>query len=156
MHIRNVKILEDGSFEESAHYSQCGSLNMVKMIKAYMDNEFTGYIRPDHGRMIWGEEGKPGYGLYDRALGAMYFRWNYRCIEKRRKTTKMKQVKLPEDFFLGAAASAWQTEGWTGKKENQDSYIDLWIRKIKMFGIMDMVQLLLLIVIIDTKKIFLI
>lgn len=71
-HIRNVKILEDGSFEESAHYSQCGSLNMVEIIKAYMDNEFTGYIRPDHGRMIWGEEGKPGYGLYDRALGAMY------------------------------------------------------------------------------------
>ena len=22
--------------------------------------------------MIWGETGKPGYGLYDRALGAMY------------------------------------------------------------------------------------
>ena len=22
--------------------------------------------------MIWGEQGRPGYGLYDRALGAMY------------------------------------------------------------------------------------
>jgi mannonate dehydratase len=22
--------------------------------------------------MIWGETGKPGYGLYDRALGAVY------------------------------------------------------------------------------------
>ena len=22
--------------------------------------------------MIWGETGKPGYGLYDRGLGAMY------------------------------------------------------------------------------------
>ena len=22
--------------------------------------------------MIWGEEGRPGYGLYDRALGAYY------------------------------------------------------------------------------------
>lgn len=31
-----------------------------------------GYIRPDHGRAIWGEIAKPGYGLYDRALGAMY------------------------------------------------------------------------------------
>lgn len=30
----------------------------------------------------------------------------------------MKKVKLPDDFFLGAAASAWQTEGWTGKKES--------------------------------------
>ena len=29
-------------------------------------------MRPDHGRMIWGETGRPGYGLHDRALGAMY------------------------------------------------------------------------------------
>ena len=29
-------------------------------------------MSPDHGRMIWGETGRPGYGLYDRALGAMY------------------------------------------------------------------------------------
>ena len=33
---------------------------------------FEGPVRPDHGRMIWGEEGRPGYGLYDRALGANY------------------------------------------------------------------------------------
>ena len=71
-HIRNIKILEDESFEESAHYSSCGSLDMVEMIKAYLEVGFDGYIRPDHGRMIWGETGKPGYGLYDRALGAMY------------------------------------------------------------------------------------
>ncbi len=71
-HIRNVKILDDGSFEESAHYSPCGSLNIVEILKAYHEIGFTGYIRPDHGRMIWGETGKPGYGLYDRALGAMY------------------------------------------------------------------------------------
>ena len=71
-HVRNIKILEDGSFEESAHYSSCGSLDMVEMMKAYIETGFDGYIRPDHGRMIWGETGKPGYGLYDRALGAMY------------------------------------------------------------------------------------
>lgn len=71
-HIRNVKILDDGSFEEAAHYSSCGSLDIVDILKAYHEVDFKGYIRPDHGRMIWGEEGKPGYGLYDRALGAMY------------------------------------------------------------------------------------
>ena len=38
-------------------------------MKALYDNRFDGYLRPDHGRMIWGETGKPGYGLYDRALG---------------------------------------------------------------------------------------
>lgn len=71
-HMRNVKIREDGSFEESAHYSSCGSLDMVEIMKAYLEVGFEGYVRPDHGRMIWEETGKPGYGLYDRALGAMY------------------------------------------------------------------------------------
>ena len=72
MHVRNVKLLEDGGFEESAHYSACGSLDIVGIMKALYDNHFDGYLRPDHGRMIWGETGKPGYGLYDRALGAAY------------------------------------------------------------------------------------
>jgi len=49
-----------------------GSLDMAAIVKAYFDVGFDGYVRPDHGRMIWGETGKPGYGLYDRALGAVY------------------------------------------------------------------------------------
>ncbi len=81
-HVRNVKILEDGSFEESAHYSQCGSLDLVDIMKAYHETGFKGYIRPDHGRMIWGETGKPGYGLYDRALGAMYLGGIWETLEK--------------------------------------------------------------------------
>ncbi len=72
MHIRNVKLLADGSFEESAHYSPCGSMDIVEIMKALYKNKYDGYVRPDHGRMIWGETGRPGYGLYDRALGAMY------------------------------------------------------------------------------------
>ncbi|MRS14192.1 family 1 glycosylhydrolase [Enterobacteriaceae bacterium RIT691] len=35
---------------------------------------------------------------------------------------------IPHDFILGAAASAWQTEGWSGKKEGQDSWPDLWYK----------------------------
>lgn len=38
------------------------------------------------------------------------------------------QLQLPEGFILGAAASAWQTEGWSGKKAGQDSYLDLWYK----------------------------
>ena len=38
-------------------------------------------------------------------------------------------VTLPGGFFLGAAASAWQTEGWKGKKDGQDSYIDAWYKE---------------------------
>ncbi len=81
-HLRNIKIVEEGSFEETAHYSECGSLDMVKMVKAYHDLGYTKYIRPDHGRMIWDEDAKPGYGLYDRALGAMYINGIWETLDK--------------------------------------------------------------------------
>ncbi|HHX49457.1 MAG TPA: mannonate dehydratase [Clostridiales bacterium] len=71
MHIRNIKFVENG-FEETAHNQHAGSLDIVGVLKVLHKNKFDGYIRPDHGRMIWGETGKPGYGLYDRALGANY------------------------------------------------------------------------------------
>ena len=45
---------------------------MPNVLRALRDVGFSGPMRPDHGRMIWGEVGRPGYGLYDRALGAMY------------------------------------------------------------------------------------
>lgn len=81
-HVRNIKLLEDGSFEESGHLSSCGSLDIVEILKAYHEVGFSGYLRPDHGRMIWGEQGKPGYGLYDRALGAMYMAGIWETLEK--------------------------------------------------------------------------
>ena len=71
-HLRNVAVSEDGSFHETSHRSCDGSLDMAAIVRAYHDVGFDGYARPDHGRMIWGETGKPGYGLYDRALGAVY------------------------------------------------------------------------------------
>jgi mannonate dehydratase len=84
MHIRNVMILEDGSFEERAHLSSCGSLDIYEIVKALVETGFDGYVRPDHGRMIWGETGKPGYGLYDRALGAVYLNGLFEACEKDR------------------------------------------------------------------------
>ncbi len=83
-HLRNVKLL-DGGFEESAHYSPCGSLDMVEILKAYHEVGYTGYVRPDHGRMIWGETGRPGYGLYDRALGASYITGIWETLTKLNK-----------------------------------------------------------------------
>ncbi len=82
MHIRQVTLMEDGSFEESGHLSKCGSLDMYEIVKALVDTGFDGYVRPDHGRMIWGEKGKPGYGLYDRALGAAYINGLFEACEK--------------------------------------------------------------------------
>ncbi|MCM3217222.1 mannonate dehydratase [Niallia taxi] len=81
-HLRNIKILENGDFEESAHISSYGSLDMAAILQALYKNGFTGYIRPDHGRMIWGETGKPGYGLYDRALGSTYLSGIWEMLEK--------------------------------------------------------------------------
>lgn len=71
-HVRNVKIHEPGVFDETSHKIEDGSLDIYEIMKAYHDIGFTGAIRPDHGRMIWGETGRPGYGLYDRALGTTY------------------------------------------------------------------------------------
>jgi mannonate dehydratase len=81
-HLRNVAVEEDGTFYESAHLSCEGSLDMAKILKAYHDVDFDGYVRPDHGRMIWGETGKPGYGLYDRALGVVYLNGLWEAITK--------------------------------------------------------------------------
>lgn len=80
-HMRNVQILSNG-FEERGHLSSCGSLDMYAIMKALYDNGFDGYVRPDHGRMIWGETGRPGYGLYDRALGCAYLNGLYEAISK--------------------------------------------------------------------------
>lgn len=90
MHVRNVKILDDGSFEESAHFSPCGSLDIVKVLKPLQENGFDGYLRPDHGRMIWGETGRAGYGLHDRALGASYLTgiWETLCKTADERTRK--------------------------------------------------------------------
>lgn len=81
-HLRNVKVEPDGSFYESAHRSSDGSLDIAAIVKAYYDVGFDGYVRPDHGRMIWGETGKPGYGLYDRALGAAYLNGLWEAFSK--------------------------------------------------------------------------
>lgn len=74
IHIRNVKRFENGDFIETSHRACDGSVDTVKVIKTLHKHNFQGYVRPDHGRHIWGEENwaRPGYGLYDRALGIMY------------------------------------------------------------------------------------
>jgi hypothetical protein len=69
-------------FHESPHPTECGSLDIYGILRALYENGFDGYIRPDHGRNIWGESGKPGYGLYDRALGAVYLSGIWEALEK--------------------------------------------------------------------------
>jgi len=84
-HVRNVRRNSPGNFEESAHLSSDGSLDIYAIMKALHDTGFEGPIRPDHGRNIWGEVSMPGYGLYDRALGASYLNGLLEAIEKSEK-----------------------------------------------------------------------
>ena len=81
-HVRNLKFNSQDDFEESAHLSSDGTFDMYEIMKALYDIDFDGPIRPDHGRMIWGEKAMPGYGLYDRALGATYLNGLWEAIEK--------------------------------------------------------------------------
>ena len=83
LHIRNVKYLGERCFREAAHLSSTGDLDMFEIVKAVYDIcPHDVYVRPDHGRMIWGEVGRPGYGLYDRALGATYLNGLWEAIDK--------------------------------------------------------------------------
>lgn len=81
-HLRNIRLTGEKSFEEVAHPTSCGSLDMYEIVKALVDSGFNGYVRPDHGRMIWGETGRYGYGLFDRALGATYLAGLFEAIER--------------------------------------------------------------------------
>ncbi len=81
-HVRNLKFHSPTNFEEAAHLSSDGSFDMYEIMKALYDVGFDGPIRPDHGRMIWDEVAMPGYGLYDRALGATYLNGLWEAIEK--------------------------------------------------------------------------
>ena len=86
LHIRNIKHLgADRRFRESAHLSSEGDLDMFEIMKAVYDTCPDTYVRPDHGRMIWDEVGRPGYGLYDRALGLTYLNGLWEAICKMSK-----------------------------------------------------------------------
>jgi len=81
-HCRNVSVTAPGHFHETPHPSGLGDIDMYEVIRALFETGFDGPMRPDHGRMIWGESGRPGYGLYDRALGAMYLQGLWEAVQK--------------------------------------------------------------------------
>ena len=81
-HLRNVKHTGERRFHEAPHPTELGDVDMYGVMRALHDTGFAGPMRPDHGRMIWGERGRPGYGLYDRALGAMYLQGVWEGVAK--------------------------------------------------------------------------
>ena len=77
----------------AGNWNECGAallfdarlnpeIQTVSSHNDFYDIGFEGPIRPDHGRMIWGEVAMPGYGLYDRALGAAYINGLWEAIDK--------------------------------------------------------------------------
>jgi mannonate dehydratase len=85
LHARNIRRTGGKSFYESGHMSEQGDVDMYEVMRALVETGFKGALRPDHGRMIWGETGRPGYGLHDRALGAMYLAGIIEALEKQRR-----------------------------------------------------------------------
>lgn len=84
-HIRNVKHFPNGDFSEASHRDKDGDTGILEILKAYHDCGYEGYIRPDHGRHLWDETPgnvRPGYGLYDRALGVMYMLGVWDMLDK--------------------------------------------------------------------------
>jgi len=80
-HIRQLKFNGPYDFTEAGHRTAAGDLDIYGIVKALVEAGFDGYVRPDHGRNIWGEDGKPGYGLYDRALGSCYLTGLFEAVE---------------------------------------------------------------------------
>ena len=81
-HLRQIRFFGTDGFTETGHRTADGSLDMCAIVRALVQGGFDGYVRPDHGRNIWGEDGKPGYGLYDRALGAAYLNGLFEGVGK--------------------------------------------------------------------------
>ena len=59
-----------------------GDVDMYAVVKALVKAGGNCYVRSDHGRNVWGENAKPGYGLYDRAMGASYLTGLFEAIQK--------------------------------------------------------------------------
>ncbi|MEM1042218.1 MAG: mannonate dehydratase [Bacteroidota bacterium] len=90
VHLRNVRhsaAHADGAhdFAETAHPD--GAVDFAAVLRALAETGFRGPARPDHGRMVWSEVGqegvRPGYGLYDRALGAAYLLGLWTAVSQR-------------------------------------------------------------------------
>ena len=84
-HIRQLKYGKGLDFAEAGHLTKNGDLDIAGIVKALVESGFDGYVRPDHGRNIWDEDGKPGYGLYDRALGATYLNGLFEAFEREKR-----------------------------------------------------------------------
>ena len=100
-HCRNVLVTGERKFHEVPHPSAHGSVDMFEVLRALHDVRFAGPMRPDHGRMIWGETGRPGYGLHDRALGAMYLQGLWEAVERSETANAVRDGATTSQYHVG-------------------------------------------------------
>lgn len=72
VHARNVRLSGERVFHEVAHHLSAGDIDLSAVLQVLLERGVDVPLRPDHGRMLWGEQAIPGYGLYDRAIGLAY------------------------------------------------------------------------------------
>jgi mannonate dehydratase len=85
VHARNVRRTGPRDFHETAHLRGAGDVDLGGVLAALVDAGVDVPLRPDHGRMIWGETAIPGYGLFDRAIGLAYLQGLAEAFERRRE-----------------------------------------------------------------------
>ena len=83
VHARNVERVGEREFDEVPHVSRFGNTGLAAAVMRLEALRPDVPVRPDHGRMIWGETGRPGYGLFDRALGATYLQGLMDAVQER-------------------------------------------------------------------------
>ena len=81
-HIRQLKYGDGKDFAEAGHLTEAGSLDIYAIVKSLVSSGFDGYVRPDHGRNIWGEDGSRGTGCTIGRWGAAYLNGLFEAIEK--------------------------------------------------------------------------
>ena len=81
-HLRQLKHTGEGKFYENGHMTACGEVDIHGVVRALVQGGFDGYVRPDHGRSVFGEAPGGGYGLFDRAMGACYLAGLFEAVEK--------------------------------------------------------------------------
>ena len=84
VHARNVKRHGGLDFTEVAHHPSAGDVDLPAVMERLVRAGVEVPLRPDHGRMLWGERAIPGYGLFDRSLGISYLQGMVAALERPR------------------------------------------------------------------------
>jgi mannonate dehydratase len=83
VHARNVRRSGERDFVEVAHHPSAGDVDLLAVMERLLAAGVDVPLRPDHGRMLWGERAIPGYGLFDRSIGLAYLQGIVAALERR-------------------------------------------------------------------------